>query len=206
MFFRRDRARDSVATPQVLDALAAEVRDAQAGDPAATRRVLDGVGPEVARVARAVLGDGAADLDDVVQDTLVSFLKALPAFRGECSIRRFAHRIAARTAIAARRRGRARAIAHVAPEEQVSEHDRPDSRSLAFRRQQLLGDLLETLPEAQAETMALRVVLGMTLAEVALATRAPENTVRSRLRLAREALRERIEADPKLLELLSGGP
>jgi RNA polymerase sigma-70 factor (ECF subfamily) len=65
-----------------------------------------------------------------------------------------------------------------------------------------IRELLSTLPENQAETLALRVVLGMSLGEVASATGVPLNTVRSRIRLAREALMERIEANPTLLELL----
>jgi RNA polymerase sigma-70 factor (ECF subfamily) len=67
-----------------------------------------------------------------------------------------------------------------------------------------LRTLLEELPEIQAETFALRVALGYSMQEVAAATGAPVNTVRSRLRLAREALRRRIEQDPSLSEVLGG--
>jgi RNA polymerase sigma-70 factor (ECF subfamily) len=49
------------------------------------------------------------------------------------------------------------------------------------------------------------VVLGWTLEEVALATGAPVNTVRSRVRLAKEALRRRIEANPRLIDDLEVG-
>ena len=123
-------------------------------------------------------------------------------------MRRFAHRIAARTAIASRRRGRSRAAMHEPLQEELrlTADPSPHAQSLALRRQRLLAELLETLPEQQAETMALRVVLGFSLAEVAAATAAPENTVRSRLRLARETLRERIAAEPELSELLGGEP
>jgi len=62
--------------------------------------------------------------------------------------------------------------------------------------------LIQTLPEEQAETLALRVVLGFSLEEVAEATGVPLNTVRSRVRLAKTALKKRIEADPKLLAAL----
>jgi len=64
------------------------------------------------------------------------------------------------------------------------------------RRQASLHALLDTLPEVQGETLALRVVLGLSLLETAEATGVPVNTVRSRVRLAREALRARIEAEP----------
>ena len=75
---------------------------------------------------------------------------------------------------------------------------------LASRRQALLQELIDELPEPQAETLALRVVVGLSLKETAAATGAPVNTVRSRMRLAREALRTRIEQQPALAELLGG--
>jgi RNA polymerase sigma-70 factor (ECF subfamily) len=60
---------------------------------------------------------------------------------------------------------------------------------------------LEDLPEEQAEALTLRVVMGWSLEEVARASGAPVNTVRSRVRLAKEALRARIDAQPALAEL-----
>jgi RNA polymerase sigma-70 factor (ECF subfamily) len=75
---------------------------------------------------------------------------------------------------------------------------------LSERRRQVVRELLDQLPEEQAETFALRVAMGFSLPEVAAATGAPLNTVRSRIRLAKEALRRRIDADPRLLELLEG--
>lgn len=208
MIFRRTYMSAFVAPNQapVPDALASDVAAAQQGDEAALRRVLDAVGPDVARVTRAILGRDAAERDDVVQESLLHFVKALAGFRGECSARRFARRIAARTAIAQSRRSRRNAADHESLDERVHALRAldPELSSLAARRQELLRELLATLPLAQAETLALRVVLGLSLAEVAVETNVPENTVRSRLRLAREALRERIEADPGLLELLGG--
>ncbi|HMI92524.1 MAG TPA: sigma factor-like helix-turn-helix DNA-binding protein [Polyangiales bacterium] len=79
---------------------------------------------------------------------------------------------------------------HVAPSR------RPDEQHMVQRRQASLHALLDTLPEVQGETLALRVVLGLSLLETAEATGVPVNTVRSRVRLAREALRARIEAEP----------
>jgi RNA polymerase sigma-70 factor (ECF subfamily) len=67
-----------------------------------------------------------------------------------------------------------------------------------------LRSLLSELPEEQAETFALRIVLGYSLEEVAAATGVPLNTVRSRMRRAREVLKARLDADPRLLALLGG--
>ena len=48
----------------------------------------------------------------------------------------------------------------------------------------------------------MRVMLGWSREEIAEYTKAPVNTVRSRMRLAKEALKRRIEADPARLAAL----
>jgi RNA polymerase sigma-70 factor (ECF subfamily) len=69
----------------------------------------------------------------------------------------------------------------------------------------LLRGLLEIIPQEQAEALALRTMLGWSLQEIAAASAVPLNTVRSRLRLAKEALRSKIEADSSLAEALGVG-
>jgi RNA polymerase sigma factor (sigma-70 family) len=193
------------------DPLLALLPRAASGDAVAVRAVVGALSPEVVRVARAVVGANDGELDDVVQEALLGLVHALPGFRGECSLRGFANRIAVRAALRARRRAKLRAAQSALLTAGASElHGRPspppDDQHLAARRLALLHALLDALPEAQAETLALRVVLGFSLQETADATGVPVNTVRSRVRLAREALRARIESEPALLELLVGAP
>ncbi len=178
---------------------------AVAGDPGATRRVFSAVAPSVYGVVRAVLGTSGALADDVTQDALLALARAIGAFRGECGFLHYACRIAARVAVAARR-ARAAEV-QVEPLEAAAEESGPveGDDPEAPRRRALLRALLDELPEPQAETLALRVVLGYSLQEVAEATGAPLNTVRSRLRLAKEALRSRIEQDHVLAEMLEVG-
>ena len=175
------------------------------GDTAATGALLKALAPSMIRAAQQLLGIAHPDLDDVVQQALIGLVQALPGFRNECTVSHFACRIVARTAVAARRRQGLRAErqddavdvdALVRPAEAAA--DGVD----AERRRELVRGLLATLPEEQAETLALRVVLGFSLDEVAEATGVPMNTVRSRVRLAKQALRRRIEAQPGLLEAL----
>lgn len=187
------------------DPLAVHADAAARGDGAALRRVLEGVAPGVLKVSRAVLGPDHADVEDAVQESLVALVRALPSFRGECGVLHYACRIAIRTAMAARRSGqtaraRVEAIGRAEPggPSAVSPHD----EALASRRRAILRALLADLPEAQAESLALRIVLGCSMQEVADATGAPLNTVRSRLRLAKEALVKRIDEDPILAEAL----
>ena len=70
------------------------------------------------------------------------------------------------------------------------------------RRRSLLCELLDDLPPPQADALAFRFILGSSLAEIAAPTGVPVNTVRSRVRLAKEALRRRIAASSTLAEAL----
>jgi RNA polymerase sigma factor (sigma-70 family) len=187
------------------DSLVALARRAAGGDRGATSQLLRVVAPSLLRGIRRMTG-GGAEVDDLLQESMIALVAALPAFRGESSIERYASRIAVRTTIAARRRMRERQgwmDEHVRGNEPLERPvTTPDDETLSARRRRLLRELLAELPEAQAESLAMRVVLDYSLEEVAAATDAPVNTVRSRLRLAREALRERIEKDPVLLSWL----
>jgi RNA polymerase sigma factor (sigma-70 family) len=172
------------------------------------RQLLRSVAGPLLAAVKAIAGRRTPDLEDIAQETLVAFVHALPAFRGECSVMHYASRIAVRTAMAARRRRVARDHRidslddNSEPEEQTAAS--PGDEAWAARRRELLRSLLDELPEVQADTLALRVALGYSMQEVADATSAPVNTVRSRLRLAKEALRRRIEEDPSLSDLLRG--
>lgn len=170
------------------------------GDTAAIGQLLKQLAPGVIRAARSLMGTTHADVDDVVQQSLIGLVQALPAFRGECSPSHFASRIVTRTALAARRRTAIRG-------ERQDDAIEPDAFGVApsqdeaieaERRRHAVRSLMETLPEEQAETLALRVVLGFSLEEVAETTGVPLNTVRSRVRLAKASLKKRIEADPRL--------
>ncbi|MDB5215806.1 MAG: polymerase sigma-70 factor, subfamily [Myxococcaceae bacterium] len=193
-----------IADPATLDAIAL-ARQAATGDAAATSRLLKSLASRVARVVRAVLGGGHPDVDDVAQQALIGFIQALPAFRGDCDPARYATTIAVRTAIGARRRSRiegSRRDAAAEPDAVASSAIEPGEEMASQRRKEVLRELLAELPSEQAEALAMRVVLGWSLDEIAVQSGAPLNTVRSRLRLAKESLRKTIESQPGLLELL----
>jgi RNA polymerase sigma-70 factor (ECF subfamily) len=198
-------------SPAGDDGLRDLVAAAAGGSAPAARRVLERVGPPVHRVVRTVLGPSAARgalAEDVTQDALVAVVQALGSFRGECGFVHYACRIATRVAVAARRARATEAAAALAlslDDEAALEIPLSGDDPEAPRRRTLLRALLDELPEAQAETLVLRVMLGFSIAETAEATAVPPNTVRSRLRLAKEALLRRIEEDPSLAEMLEVG-
>ena len=189
--------------------LTALARLAGSGDPAATRRFLDRVWPTMARVVNGVLGAAHPEVDDVIQQSLIAVLQALSAFRGECHPAGYASRIALHVALRARRnaalrRARNQTLAQISAAD--PDVHWPGCDVSAERRKRALRDLLTDLPEEQADALALRVMLGWSLEDVAQATGAPLNTVRSRVRLAKEALRRRIDADSSLADQLEVSP
>lgn len=190
------------------DPLAATIARAVGGDRAALGDLLRHVSPALLRGLRSMLG--TADIDDALQESLLAFVDALPSYRGETNVRRYAIRIGIRTALAARRRERTRSglfERHVeASEPLVPPASTPSEEALAARQREAFRVLLDEIPEAQAEALALRVVFECSLEEIATVTGAPINTIRSRVRLAREALRAKIEADPALRQLLEIEP
>ena len=189
------------------DPLAELLVDANAGDRDKLGRILAATAPAVLAVVRVILGSDNPDVPDVAQESLLAVKDALRSFRGEASLTQYARQIAVRTALAARRGRGAR--------DRLLERFRRESASwdgadptedpvMRARRTAAFRGLLDDLPEEQAETFALRVVLDYSLDQVAEATGAPINTVRSRVRLAREKLKLRIERDPELWEMLRG--
>ncbi|HEY5453805.1 MAG TPA: sigma-70 family RNA polymerase sigma factor [Polyangia bacterium] len=167
------------------------------------------------RIVRKVLGRRHPDVDDVTQDAVIALLTAIMTFRGECSVEHFANRIALLTALASRRRTRARArkvelemdsfddvaVAAVDAGELAS----PLAGALAARRRLLVRQLLDELPDVIAEALASHFILGYTVDEIAAASSVPANTVWSRLRLGKQALRKKLERDAELAEMLGGG-
>jgi RNA polymerase sigma-70 factor (ECF subfamily) len=174
---------------------------AAAGDLPAAQALLERLWPTISRAVVGVMGAAHPDVDDTIQQTLIAVVRALPAFRGECHPAGFACRIALRTAGRARRRSVQDRVlrddfARLAAS--PSQVESPGEIAEAERRRSVMRDLLDDLPEEQAEALALRVVMGWSLEDVAAATGAPVNTVRSRIRLAKEALRRRLDAAPEL--------
>jgi RNA polymerase sigma-70 factor (ECF subfamily) len=198
------------------DDLGSLARRCAEGDDRAATTLLTALGPVMLQVVRRVLGARHPDVEDTLQEAAVSLMRALPTFRGDSSTRHFARRIAARAAIDVRRR-QGRVPVHVTGFD-GDEDDRPadsadDARdprradwALVARRRELIRRLVDELPVPQAEALVLHCAAGMTVEEVARATGVPLETARSRLRLAKAALRERVERDPATFDLLEELP
>ena len=192
------------------DPLAELARQAAAGDHTAANALLIKLTPALLRVARQILGPQHPEISDVTQEAACGLLLALPRFRGECTLVHFACRVAMLVSMNVRRRE----ISHHRKTETLSElrevylphalPPTPEDRLLGERAADAIRQLLGSLPEAQAEVLGLHHVVGLTMPEIAAVTRAPLETVRSRLRLGRHAMRQRVLGDQRLLDVIGG--
>jgi RNA polymerase sigma factor (sigma-70 family) len=172
----------------------------------AMRQVIEAVAPAMLRAIRKVMGHRTAEVEDVLQDAVEGLLQALPTFKGECTVLHFACRVAVLSALAFRRRSSFRAQFSVDGEHASDGASSPSPSPIddvcASRRRQLLGCLLDDLAPAQAEVLVLHCALGFSVAEIAASLACPVETVRSRLRLSKQALRARIAANHAWAEIL----
>lgn len=186
------------------------VSGALSGDPDAVQALLAAVGGPMLQVVRKVLGPGHCDADDVLQDSMMGLLDGLPAFRGECTLVHFACRVALFSAMAARRRQTTRLRS---TDDQIALEEIGDGRALSplgqtieQRRAEALRRVLDELPPKIGQALASHFMLGQTINEMARSLNVPVNTVWSRLRLGKEALRRRVVEDPQLAELFEVEP
>jgi RNA polymerase sigma-70 factor (ECF subfamily) len=161
--------------------------DAAAGDEAAFAQIFAAYRDAVYRIARAVTGDRETALD-AVQETFLKVHEGLARFRAESSLRTWIVRIAVRAAIDQRRRARkhrtvtADGVPEPSHDPRVSFED-----TLALARVQ---ELVAQLPGQQGLVLRLRLLAGLTNAEIAAALNLNEPNVRMQVSKAVRRLRE----------------
>jgi RNA polymerase sigma-70 factor, ECF subfamily len=173
------------------DALA---RAALTQDPDAVRRFLLAIAPAIWRACRGVMGSRHADLEDTIQECFVDVTRGLPSYRFEGNLFGFVVKIAVRRALAHRRRNVARVRTLQLLDDLHREAPLADASVGEIERAEVMRDLIRRLRPIQAETLVMRVVLGFTVEEIALATEVSVNTVKTRLRLGKKSLRKLLAA------------
>ncbi len=186
------------------DELAGLAAAVQRGDAQALGTFLSAIVPQLLRVVRSVLGPAHPDLEDVAYEAAYAVVEGLPRFRGEGTVLHFACRVTVLSAMNVRRRDAAQKRALVRSPTELDDlaldAPNPEDNAQAASLAPIVRELLATLPDTLAEALALHVVLGYTVGEIAQAASLPLETVRSRLRLAKQALRKRVLNNPKLRE------
>jgi RNA polymerase sigma-70 factor (ECF subfamily) len=180
-----DSAREP-ADGAVLDAqslLESLVAGAVRGEKGARERLLTEIHPLVLRYCRGRLGRqetlmGSAD--DVAQEVCLAVVNALPGYtlRG-LSFRAFVYGIAApKVTDAFRAIGRNRAEPMADLPDAPALHDGPEQRLLSGELTERLGHLLYRLTPRQREVLVLRVAVGMSAEETAVAVGSTPGAVR----------------------------
>jgi RNA polymerase sigma-70 factor (ECF subfamily) len=136
----------------------------------------------VVSLAHRFTSDNDAALD-VMQETFLYFLKKFPGFRLTANLKTFLYPAVRNLSIAARRK----AQRYQATEAELEQIETTPAESAAVLNE--LQIVLASLSEEHRETVLLRFVDGLSLAEIAEAMEIPLGTVKSRLHTALETLR-----------------
>lgn len=163
--------------------LDAVVADAVAGDRDALREVLETIRPIVVRYCRARIGTSersGLSADDVAQEVCLAAITALPRYRSRGRpFLAFVYGIAAHK-VADAHRAAVRNVAYPADSlpERRSVEAGPEQRALEADAVARVNELLEVLPSKQREILFLRVVVGMSAEETAVAVGSTPGAVR----------------------------
>jgi RNA polymerase sigma-70 factor (ECF subfamily) len=178
--------------------LARMAKESLEGDTEAARRLLHALAPIVRRTCRGVLGANHPDIEDALQDSLVEIVNALPNYRVEGKFLHYVTKISLRIAIAAKRRSAARSR-HLDPLDVAKGWDLAHSASsiIELERAALVRQFVDELPRVQAEAITLRVVLGFSMDETASIVGVSMNTIKTRIRLGKSALRRRFQQNSR---------
>jgi RNA polymerase sigma-70 factor (ECF subfamily) len=135
--------------------------------------------------------------EDLCQETFLRVVRAAEAWEPRALFRTWLYAVARNQAQdEARRKAFRRTEADADPAAAAGASDAPDPEAAAAGAllRPKLEAALAALPEEQREVFLLREHAGLRFPEIAEVTGVPENTVKSRMRYALEALRERLEA------------
>jgi RNA polymerase sigma-70 factor (ECF subfamily) len=138
--------------------------------------------------------------EDLCQETFLKVVKAAPGWEERARFRTWMFSIARNLAVDESRRAAFRRVETLDAEggagaaEARSEDPAPDRAVEATLLRPKLEAALAALPPEQREVFVLREHAGLRFAEIAEVTGVPENTVKSRMRYALEALRAKLAA------------
>lgn len=163
----------------------------QDGDTLAFSRLVRRYAPFM-RACAARFGPGPDEIDDIVQESLITAWQRLSQLEDGGAVRSWLLRITAHKAIDAARRYRPHSgIDKV--QNAASAKATPASQVFASEGQRALAKALDELPRGQQEVWRLREFVGMSYEEIAHTLGISATAVRGRLARARQTLVEEME-------------
>lgn len=146
--------------------------------------LMDRYQKSLQRMAYLYPGDIAL-AEDAVQETFLKAYTHLDGFRGDSSEKTWLVRIAINTCKSVRRGGWMRMLRRSVPPERAPENAGADT----YRDDEVIKAVMR-LPDKDKQALLLRYYQGMKVTEVAKALNVPEANAASRIKRARDRLRE----------------
>lgn len=131
------------------------------------------------------------DAEEVTQDVFLSIHKNLKSFRFRSSLKTWIYRITTNRAINAYRKRSKERGRRVTFNDEIDLGDANEVKEDTFEREhnkKLVDSMLESLPQEQRTCVVLKDIEGLKYEEIAKVLRININTVRTRLKRAREKL------------------
>lgn len=173
------------------------------GNRAEIARLVDTYSPRIYRLGLKMLSN-PQDAEDVLQNTFMKALQALPKFEGRSSLSTWLYRIAVNEALMSIRRSKPELDAVVPNEEDNVEEILlksvtdwcclPESELMSSEAKDHLDKAVKMLPEKLRLVFILRDLEGLSIRETSEALDVTETTVKTRLLRARLKLREALSA------------
>lgn len=173
----------------------------KAGDREALALLVERYSQQVYRLALKILND-QQDAEDVLQETFIKVLRALPSFEGRSNLSTWIYRIAVNEALMLTRKQKSPQISiDEDRENDESESDPveivdfcclPERELLSTEARQFLDKAMQKLSPALRAVFVLRDLEGLSVRETAETLEISEMTVKTRLLRARLKLREEL--------------
>lgn len=191
---------EDAAHTEVTD-LTLSIKALKAGDRAEFAKLVEAYSNHVYRLALKILND-PQDAEDVLQETFIKALRALPEFEERSKLSTWLYRIAVNEALMAVRRRKPDHLSlemekegeegEMAPVEIVDWCCLPEGDLLSAEARRFLDKAVQSLSPALRAVFVLRDVEGLSVKETAEALNISEAAVKTRLLRARLKLREEL--------------
>lgn len=164
-------------------------------------KLVEKFSSKIYRLALKILNN-EEDAEDVLQETFIKAMKALPKFEGRSSLATWLYRIAVNESLMVIRKKRP---GMVSTDEEMETEDgqmepmqivdwccMPEGELMNSETQKLLSQAIQTLPASLFSVFTLRDMQGASIKETADALELSETAVKTRLLRARLRLREKL--------------
>lgn len=175
----------------------------KAGNRAEIARLVDTYSPQIYRLGLKMLSN-PQDAEDILQNTFMKALQALPKFEGRSSLSTWLYRIAVNEALMAVRRSKPETDVVLQTENSEANESLlvsvtdwcclPESELMSSEAKGHLDEAVQMLPEKLRIVFILRDLEGLSIRETSQALDVAETTVKTRLLRARLKLRETLSA------------